>query len=108
MILKIKDPVLYNNFTLDKLTEQNANDFLTKNFFSKLKNAPDEIIVNDFVKICMALHPTDYRLLSYKVQDKTKENFYSELSKMQQYVQSCDIDRVQYLKNMISCISLIP
>ena len=108
LILKMKDPTLYHDFTLDKLTEEKANDFLTKNLFSKLKITPDKIIVNDFVKICMALHPTDYRGLSYNVQDETKQRFYSELSTMQQYVQSFDTDRVQYLKDMISCISLIP
>lgn len=106
MILKLKDNDLYEKFTLSKLTLENISEFLETNIFNKIIKEANKRELDYFRRICLALQPINYDDLTYETEDINKKRLYNELYKMQNHTCPYDIDRIQYLKNMISCISI--
>lgn len=106
MVLKAKDKELYNNFTLENLTNEKISTFLYKNIIDKLKNDTNETELEHLKMICLALQPVNYYELINNATSPEEKNFFTEIQSMQRYVRSYGTDRIKYLKNMISCISL--
>ena len=106
MVLKVKDNELYNKFTLVNLTNEKIDTFLEKNIIDKIKNDTNERDLENLKKMCLAMQPANYYELINKASNDIEKAFYMDIQAMQRYVRPFDTDKIKYLKNMISFISL--
>lgn len=104
MILKMKDFELYQDFNLQNLKSENIQKFLNEKIINRIINNENKRRLNHFFKICLALQPCPKDIDSTKFDNFNIDIF--EIYELENILSSNYSDLIQYLKNMISCISI--
>lgn len=106
MILKMKDIEFYNEFSLEKITKENIDRYLNEKIYSKIKSEANARNLNEFERICMSLQKVRYYEMAQETSDQNLKRLYNDLGSIQRYTQPFNIDRIKYLKDMISCVTI--